>query len=332
MKIQNGLGGNMRRREFLKTSVAGAAAFTFSGLTGVSGRAYAANVQINLVAESAAKALAAPATTTIWQYRDTTVAGAKGPGALASGLRVTQGDLVTVNLTNSLTLPVGFVIPGLSVSPTTSTAPGATQAYTFTATEAGSFLFTDNATNLLGRAMGLAGPLIVMPADGSPTLVAGGIPFDNQYTLFLSELDTRLNAAVVAGGDGVAELANYEPDYYFVNGLRYPATETDVDTAVKLVVATPVRQTAMRFINGGLHLNSMHFHGYHANVAFRNRIAQTAIVEKDTVAVGIAECVDVLVPVTQPGKYEVHNHYLPAVTGAGFYPNGALIMLEAVAA
>lgn len=322
----------MRRREFLKTGVVGAAAFSFSGLTAVTGRAYAANVQISLVAESATKALAAPATTTIWQYRDNTVAGAKGPGALASGMRVTQGDVVTVNLTNSLGRPVGFVIPGLSVSPATPTAPGATQAYTFTATEAGSFLFTDHATDLLGRAMGLAGPLVVMPADGSPSLVTGGTPFDNQYTLFLSELDTRLNAAVVAGGDGVAELANYEPDYYFVNGLRYPATETDVDTAVKLVVATPVRQTALRFINGGLHLNAMHFHGYHVNVAFRNRLAEATVVEKDTVAVGIAECVDVLLPVTQLGMYEVHNHFLPAVTGAGFYPNGALVMLEAVAA
>lgn len=322
----------MQRRAFLKTGMMGAAAFSFSGLTGVTGRAYAANVQFNFVAESTSKALAGTATTTIWQYRDTTVAGAKGPGALAAGLRVTQGDVVTVNLTNSLGRPVGFVIPGLSVNPTTPTAPGATQSYTFTASNAGSFLFTDDATNLLGRAMGLAGPLVVMPADGSPSLVSGGLPFDNQYTLFLNELDSRLNAAVAAGGNGATQLANYEPDYYFVNGLRYPATETDVDTVVKLVAATPVRQTALRFINGGLHLNAMHFHGYHANVAFRNRTAETAIVEKDTVVVGIAECVDVMLPVTQPGMYEVHNHFLPGVTGAGVYPNGALVILEAVAA
>lgn len=322
----------MRRRGFLKTGVAGAAAFSLSGLTALAGRAFAANVQVNFVAESASKALGGTATSTIWRFRDTTTPTAKGPGALSSGLRLVEGDTVTVNLTNSLNRPVGFVIPGITVSPTTPTAAGATQAYTFTASAAGSYFFTDDATELIGRAMGLAGPIVVMPADGSPSLVAGGTPFDNQYTLFLNELDTRLNAAVAAGGNGAAELANYEPDYYFVNGLAYPATETDPDTLVNLVATTPIRQTAMRFINGGLHLNAMHFHGYHVNVAFRNRIPEPAIVEKDTVGISVAECVDVMLPVTQPGMYEVHNHFLPGVTGAGVYPNGALILLDAVAA
>lgn len=175
--------------------------------------------------------------------------------------------------------------------------------------------------------MGLAAPLIVMPTDGSLRLTPSAPLFNSQYTLFLNEMDTRLNAAVAAGGAGTTELANYEPDYYFVNGLSYPATTTDVDTAVALRVN---QQTALRFVNGGLHINSMHFHGYHVNVTLRDQALETVVVEKDTVVVDVAECVDVMLPVTQPGKYELHNHYLPAVTGNGVYPNGAMIMMDAV--
>ncbi len=317
----------MKRRAFIKTGVAATAAFTLSGLTLSTHRAFAAAVTVNLQAEIATKTLGGGATATVWQFRDTTTPGATGPGALAAGLRVNAGDVVTVNLTNTLNRPVGLAIPGLTITPATATAPGTTQTYTFTPTEPGSYLLTDSLTDFLGRAMGLAAPLIVMPTDGALRLAPSAPLFNSQYTLFLNEMDTRLNAAVAAGGAGTTELANYEPDYYFVNGLSYPATTTDVDTAVALRVN---QQTALRFVNGGLHINSMHFHGYHVNVTLRNRALETVVVEKDTVVVDVAECVDVMLPVTQPGKYELHNHYLPAVTGNGVYPNGAMIMMDAV--
>lgn len=316
----------MKRRSFLQVGVASAAAFTVSGLTLSTQRAFAAAVSVNFVAEAATKTLGAGVTATLWQFRDTTTAGAKGPGALTAGLRINAGDVVTVNLTNNLTRPVGFVIPGITISPATATAPGATQAYSFTAQDAGSYVFLDSESDLLGRAMGLAGPLVVMPADGSLRLTAGAPLFNTQYTLFLSEMDTRLNTAVAGGGAGATELANYAPDYYFVNGLSYPATETNVDTAVALTVG---QQTALRFINGGLHINAMHFHGYHVAVTLRNRVTETVVVDKDTVAVDVTECVDVMLAVNQAGKYELHNHYLPAVTGNGVYPNGAMIMMSA---
>lgn len=317
----------MKRRIFIKTGIAGVGVFTMSGLVLTSHRAFAAAIRIDLIAESATKSLVGGATTTVWQFRDATTATAKGPGALASGFQVVSGDVITVNLTNNLTRPVGFVIPGLSVEPGTQVAPGATQTFTVTAGDPGSYFFTDHATDLLGRAMGLAGPLIVMPADGSQRLAPAAPVFNNQYTLFLNELDTRLNTAVANGGSGDAELANFEPNYYFANGLSYPATTSDPETAIALTVG---QQTAIRFVNGGLQMNSMHFHGYHVDVTLRDRAAETVIVEKDTVAVRVGECVDVMLNVTQPGAYELHNHYLPAVTGNGVYPNGAMIMMTAV--
>jgi len=328
----------MKRRHFIKAGVAGTAAFTLSGLTFPTRRGFAAAVSVNLVAEAAQKTInvattpaQAPVTVTVWQFRDTTLAGAKGPGALASGLRVNEGDQVTINLTNNLSRPVGFVIPGVSVTPASATAPGATQAYTFTAPAAGSYLYTDSANDALGRAMGLAGPLVVQPIDGAQRLAPGLPLFNVQYTLFFNELDTRLNEAVAAGQSGAAQLEAFEADYYFVNGINYPATLSDPDTLVRLTVN---QTAALGLISGGLQLNAMHFHGYHVNVAIRNnaglRTLENNIVEKDTVAVEPGACVDVLLPVTQAGRYELHNHFLPAVTGNGFYPYGAMVMMEAV--
>jgi FtsP/CotA-like multicopper oxidase with cupredoxin domain len=188
-------------------------------------------------------------------------------------------------------------------------------------------MYYDDFNEQTGRAMGLSGPLVVMPADGSQTLYGNGPSFDRQYTLVLNELDDRLNEAVYNGQP--YDMADYEPNYFFVNGLSYPETAKDDDTRVEMGVGEDV---AIRFINTGLITSPQHFHGYHVDVAGRNRIPETTVIEKDTVVVDVAECVDVILPVTQPGVYPLHTHFVPGVTANGVYVNpygGALIMMSA---
>jgi FtsP/CotA-like multicopper oxidase with cupredoxin domain len=175
--------------------------------------------------------------------------------------------------------------------------------------------------------MGLAGPLVVIPADGSDRLYDGGPAFDRQYTLVLGELDDRVNKAI-ADGPGY-DMDDYEPNYFTVNGLSYPDTATDTDT---LVAMNQGEEVAIRFINSGLITYPMHFHGYHVRVATRDRVPETAVVDKDTVLVGVGECVDVILPVTQRGAYPLHTHYVPGVTANGVYVNpygGGLIVMSA---
>ena len=53
---------------------------------------------------------------------------------------------------------------------------------------------------------------------------------------------------------------------------------------------------------------------------------------KDTVPVDVGECVDVILPVKQPGAYPLHTHFVPGVTANGTYLNpygGALIVMSA---
>jgi FtsP/CotA-like multicopper oxidase with cupredoxin domain len=213
----------------------------------------------------------------------------------------------------------------LPASPAVS--PGSSRTYSYTAPTAGSYMYYDGASGGIGRAMGLSGPMVVMPSDGSKTLYSGGPGFDRQYTLVLNELDDRLNEALYSGQ--AFDMADYEPNYFFANGLSYPDTAQNGDTLVDMDVGENV---AIRFINTGMIVSPMHFHGYHVNTISRNRVPEMAVIEKDTVLVDIDECVDVIVPVDQPGTFPLHTHFVPGVTANGVYLNpsgGALIVMSA---
>ena len=308
----------MKRREFLKSGLMGSTAFAFSGLTALAPKnAYAATINLNLTAEGAYKTLVDGTSIFVWQFND---ANGSGPGALTSGLVVNEGDTVNVTVTNNLDRAINFVVPGIT-SNTPSVSPGNSRTYSFTANNAGSYLYTDDVNGEIGRAMGLAGPLVV--ASGN-RLYSGGPFFDRQYTLVLHDLDDRLNNAVEGGG--TYNMDNYEPNYFLVNGLSYPDTASDGDTVVAMNTGEDV---AIRFINAGCITNPMHFHGYHVNIATRNRSPETTMGEKDTVLVNLNECVDVILPVAQSGAYPLHTHFVPGVTANGTYANGALIIMSA---
>ncbi len=314
----------MERRTFMKATAAGGAAFAFSGLVTLAPRrARAATVQVDLVAESQLSTLVDGAEVFTWRFRDH---NGSGPGALISGMVVQEGDSLEVTVTNNLDRAINFEVPGY-LTGTAQVGAGGTGTYTFDAPAAGSYLFTDGVSGEVGRAMGLMGPLVVMPGDGSQALYQGGPTFDRQYTLVLSDFDTRLNDAVHNGQS--FDMADYEPNYFFANGLCYPDTAGDGDTLVSMGVGEDV---ALRFINGGGITNPMHFHGYHTQVATRNRQPVSDMGGKDTVQVHRDECVDVILPVAQNGVYPLHTHFVPGVTANGIYPGpygGALVLMSA---
>jgi FtsP/CotA-like multicopper oxidase with cupredoxin domain len=313
------------RREFLKTGALGAAVFSMSGLTRPLARAAtAAVIDVTLVAERALKLMVDTVSLPVWQFRDTVDTG---PGDLTSGLVVAEGDTVNVTVENDLDRAINFVVPG-AFTGTPTVDPGESRLYSFTASAAGSYFYSDDANGEIARAMGLAGPLVVMPSGSSDTLYDGGPTFDRQYTLVLNEADDRLNDAIDNGQP--YDMADFEPNYFFVNGLSFPDTAGDADT---LLAMNQGEDIALRFINTGVITNPMHFHGYHVEVATRNRVPETVVVDKDSVLVDRQACVDVILPVTQAGAFPLHTHFVPGVTANGVYVNpygGALIIMSAV--
>lgn len=312
----------MERRDFLKTTLSGVAVLAASGLPW-GRRTLAGTVAVGLTAEAYTRNLVDGATVTAWRFRDPSNGG---PGGLSSGLVVLAGDPVEVTVTNNLDRPINFAVPG-ALTGTVTVAPTASHLYSFTAPAAGSYYFTDETNGEISRAMGLAGPLVVMPADGSSRLYPGGPFFDRQYTVFMQEHDDRLNAAIAGGGS--YDMADYEPNYFFLNGLSFPDTRADADT---LIVMSTGEDVAIRLINPGIIATPMHFHGYHVDVVTRDRTPEAVVIEKDTVLVRPSECVDVILDVNQAGMFPMHTHYVPGTTANGVYVNpygGALTMLHA---
>ena len=137
----------------------------------------------------------------------------------------------------------------------------------------------------------------------------------------------HLDRAIEAGRS--YDMDEYEPNYFFVNGLSYPDTAADADTVVEMTVGEDV---VLRLVNAGIITSPMHFHGFHVDVATRNRAPESEVITKDTVLVNVGECVDVVLACNQAGIYPLHSHYVPAVTANGVYVNpygGALIIMSA---
>ncbi|CAN1548541.1 Twin-arginine translocation pathway, signal sequence, bacterial/archaeal [Sphingomonadaceae bacterium] len=86
-------------------------------------------------------------------------------------LEVTEGDIVTINVTNLDTRPHGFAIPGIPTASVASIPPGGKATVRFTAPVGGTYMYIDPMLAPLHRILGLYGAFIVHPKLG--TTVAG---------------------------------------------------------------------------------------------------------------------------------------------------------------
>jgi len=315
----------MQRRDFLKKSMAGTMAFAFSGLI-ISSNAKASNdlVVYDISANSGYKNMIGGSTVFVWSFDDFV---SPGPGNIGSGMVVNEGDTIKVNLTNNLDRDINFAIEGVFKSDVIVSS-GQIDTYIFTAPAAGTYMYTDNINGFISKSMGLFGALIVVPSIESKTLYIDGPSFDKQYTLLMSDMDSRLNNAI-ANGDTNYDINNYEPNYYFANGLIFPDTKADEETLITMNVGEDV---AIRFINASVIEYPMHFHGYHVNVIKTNNNLVNNFISRDTVLVRPNTTAEVILPVNQVGSFPLHTHYIPGVTVNGVYTNpygGSLIIMVA---
>ena len=186
-------------------------------------------------------------TVPVWGYNDTN-APVTQPGGPT--LVVDQGDLVTINLFNTLSEQTALLIQGQAMPPDlTGVASGGSTSYMFTASKPGTFLYE---AGLLPNsqhqvAMGLYGALIVRPTGApSQAYADSGSTFDVEQVLVLSELDPALNNSA---DPATFDIRQYSPKYYLINGKAYPDTDTISVTAGDTLL--------LRYVNAGLQAHSM---------------------------------------------------------------------------
>jgi FtsP/CotA-like multicopper oxidase with cupredoxin domain len=200
-------------------------------------------------------------------------------------IRVDQGDRVRVLFTNNLneTTTVhfhgvdfgDFMEDGVGFVTQKPIVPGATYAYEFTATTAGSLMYHShhNATDQVGR--GLLGAFIVTPKGGD-------VPHDREYIW----------------------ISNDQLGGFTINGHGFPATVP--------VLAAVGETVLIRFMNEGIMTHPWHSHGNTMHVVARDgRPLGSAAFSCDTLGVNPGERWDVLVTPQHPGVWAFHCHILP---------------------
>ena len=185
----------------------------------------------------------------IWGYVLGDCSG--GPVSSLPGptLIVNQGDPITVTLHNNLGESTSLLFQGQSIRPDlTGAAPGGTRSYTFTALNAGTFLYE---AGLLANAqhqvaMGMYGALIVRPATAGQAYNSATTAYDLESVMVLSELDTALNNSA---SPAAFDMRNYKPKYFLINGKAFPSTDA--------VTVAAGNRLLLRYVNAGLQAHAM---------------------------------------------------------------------------
>ncbi len=168
---------------------------------------------------------------TVWGYADTPAGVITMPGGPT--IVANEGDTVEVVLHNDLageTTSLALHGQGLPADPA-GVGFGGSTTYTFTASQAGTFLYEAGLTANGAKqvALGLYGVLIVQPA----------VPAPYETVLLLSEIDPALNADPAG-----FNMLDYAPKYWLMNGESYPDTD---------LVQAPAGSTLLvRYVNAGL--------------------------------------------------------------------------------
>lgn len=169
-------------------------------------------------------------TTLFWGY------GYEGSGIILPSplLEFEQWDEVEINMMNvspeSHTIhPHGLDVDQVNDGvPQTSfyVPPNQSATYSFTADEAGTFLYHCHVTTTIHLTMGMYGMIIV---DGpGDSIFDGGPEYDSKKAFLFSDLEIEVNAAPTAA----YPFHDITPDYFMVNGLQGQMILDDLDQHV----------------------------------------------------------------------------------------------------
>ncbi|MFH0726738.1 MAG: Ig-like domain-containing protein [Pseudomonadota bacterium] len=190
----------------------------------------------------------------MWGFFNSADAGAKWlPGPT---LTLTEGDSLTIDLTNNLPEAVSIVIAGQQAiltpvsivdskgrSRVTGFDSGA--SFVWNNLKAGTYLYQSGTHPAKQVQMGLYGALIVRPANPglayAPTATNPDTAFDSEVVLLYSEIDPALHSPV-----GFAQPLNYIPAYYLINGKPYKAGDSP------LTAGDINKNVLIRLLNAGL--------------------------------------------------------------------------------
>ena len=234
------------------------------------------------------------------------------------------GSVVTLRVSNTLPVAIQPTIIGGATGPVIN--PGEDVSFQIQVPSVGTWLLTDALLGDAAGPMGLGAVVIARPTAVKARWTAHGQVgrAHREYVLAYTDSDDRWNNAIDAGG--APNYALYEPNYHTLNNLSFPDTVSDPGTTINCLVGETV---LLRMCNFGFVRQSLHFHGYHAQVTRINNTDSTIYGPKDTFGLPGQQTMEIELPVNQPGTFPLHPHSLTMVTDNGLYAAGQLTLIVA---
>jgi FtsP/CotA-like multicopper oxidase with cupredoxin domain len=279
----------------------------------------------------------------VWGYRDVdedTPVQYPGPTLI-----VKQGETVTVNLTNNLSVPVSMVFPGqgeVTASMASGTGntglltleanTGETVRYQFTATHPGTYMYHSGTRPELQIEMGLVGTLIVRPSrfdqNDPAKRTAYGHPdtaYDHEYLFLLSEMDEVIHDLVDVGSPESVDNTTAFPAFWFINGRTGLDTVSPPNVSrlphqpySTLVRTHPGEKVLLRFIGAGRDLHPFHPHGNHSTIIARDGRMVTSSLGDPAVGPDLATA-DFTYNILPGGTYDTIFHWTSNGLGWDIY-------------
>ncbi len=270
-------------------------------------------------------------------------------------LRVTEGDRVRIVLKNETggrhTIHVHgqrkpVVMDGVPYIGQTPVSKGESYTYEFTAVTLGTSFYHCHVDGAHHVDMGMYGAFIVEPKVEK-------LQYDREYVMILDEWPTQhihvheeddqaaaqvtQDARPAAVGSPQAEAPtvatrkkrDYYPqthnphdpvyDAFTINGRAFPLTEP--------VYVKEGEQVRIRFINTGYQAHYMHTHSHRFKVVARDGAYVDEPQLIDTVHIGSAQRVDIILHADNPGIWPFHCHRLNHVANEHIYPGGMMTFI-----
>ncbi len=225
-------------------------------------------------------------------------------------LRVREGDLVRVIVTNRLPAPTTIHWHGVDLNWKMDGVPGVTQlaiqpsetfTYEFIATPAGTRMYHSHQDSNAQMELGLYGALIIEPRDGPR--------YDVDRTIILDERALDFTPAVALGQ---AELRGADSGNGRGGALQYDLFLMDgkAASAIPPVLVKPNQRILLRIINLGNLTHAIHLHGHVFKIVATdgNPVPAQGQWRKDTVQISPGERYDVEVIGYNPGVWMLHCH------------------------
>jgi FtsP/CotA-like multicopper oxidase with cupredoxin domain len=270
----------------------------------------------------------APGAIPIWGFATGACASATA-GVPGPNLTVGAGDTVTLNVENSLDVPLHLAIPGITFTPTVGDSPkvdpGTTGHVRFTASKPGTYLYESDGTAGRQAEVGLAGALVVRSLTAGRAYDNASTAYNTEAFMVLSEIDPNLNATLTTPGAlATFDMATWKPQYRLINGLAYPNTGTISSAANTKVL--------LRYVNTGSEHVSMTVLGADATVVGREGSLLTTPLGITAETIPDGGTADVLVSIpagsASGSKFAVYDRNLNLVNGAAAGIGGRLRFIQ----